>query len=96
MTLDTRITADCGVCDVPILLNCEEYDVIDGVEIHPACALAEDLPSEHAVDCPDCKGQGYDLASYRRAKHPDQIDNCGTCNGRGRVLPNPLALEIPQ
>ena len=40
--------------------------------------------------CPDCLGQGYDLASYRRAKHYDQIEDCATCGGTGEV---PVAAE---
>ena len=40
--------------------------------------------------CPDCLGQGYDIASYRRAKNYDQIEDCATCGGTGEV---PVASE---
>ena len=35
--------------------------------------------------CSDCLGQGYDLASYRRAKNYDEVEDCATCNGSGEV-----------
>ena len=38
------------------------------------------------VTCPECEGRRYDAASYRRAKHPDEIEDCGTCKGNGRVV----------
>ena len=37
------------------------------------------------VTCPECEGRRYDAASYRRAKHPDEIEDCGTCKGEGEV-----------
>ena len=40
--------------------------------------------------CPGCLGQGYDLASYRRAKSYADIEDCATCGGTGEV---PVAAE---
>ena len=42
--------------------------------------------------CPDCLGQGYDIASYRRAKNYDQIEDCDRCHGEGEI---PVDVEAP-
>ena len=39
---------------------------------------------EAEIECPECHGQCGKYPST--AKHPDEFDVCGTCNGNGRVV----------
>ena len=58
------------------------------MEHTPELPEADEVPVE-MVTCPECEGRRYDATSYRRAKHPDEIEDCGMCQGEGEVPADP-------
>ena len=65
-------------------------DVCEAHRAEHAAMCVNELGEREMDVCPECEGRRYDAASYRRAKHPDQIEDCGTCGGTGEV---PVATE---
>ena len=60
-----------------------------------------DEPSDHAIPCPDCSGEGevsYDVDRYDRARtlHWTEAEDgeCQSCDGRGTVSPRFICRDF--
>jgi hypothetical protein len=56
-------------------------------------SIDKQYPPEYwdKIPCPDCKGEGYSF--FVDQGEPDPGSKCARCNGKGRILPEPLKGE---